>query len=202
MPTAHSAVRAGFCQGRWAAWRGRGRSPREGGAQPGTAVGEAAAEPAAAGGVAKPRATSGGWCCAPWASPQPSSQPAANHHGFLLLALAPGAGPWLGSWRQPGGWRPTQTSCTFMHPPGNRAVRGIGRPAAAAEGCFALLWVLLWEEQGLVSACSFFFLTALLCMQLETFPACWQLHGKAAGMFIGLGFFSPSFFPVAGGACC
>lgn len=59
----------------------------------------------------------------------------------------------------------------FMCPPGNWAVRGTGCPPTA-EGCFALLCILLWKEQGLVSACSFFFLAALLCMQLETLPAC------------------------------
>lgn len=31
-----------------------------------------------------------------------------------------------------------------------------------AERCFALLWILLWKEQGLVSACSFLSLAALL----------------------------------------
>lgn len=36
------------------------------------------------------------------ASPQPSSEPATNHHGFLLLEQAPGADILLGSWTQTG----------------------------------------------------------------------------------------------------
>lgn len=49
-------MKAGFCWGCWAAWRGRGYFPQEAGSQLGRSVGEAAAESAAAGGITKPRA--------------------------------------------------------------------------------------------------------------------------------------------------
>jgi len=105
LPVTHSAPEAGLHQGHWAAWRGRSRSPGEGGAQLGTGMGEAAAEPAAAGGIVKPRAGQRAAAGAV-ASPQPSPEPATNRQGFLLLEPAPGPGCVLGRWGRPGDRRP------------------------------------------------------------------------------------------------
>lgn len=76
-------------------------------------------------------------------------------------------------WKLESAWGP-EAHLDQLHsyvPSWEPAVGGTS-PLPAPEPCFALLCVLLCKEHDLVSACSFFFLAALLCMQLETLPAC------------------------------
>lgn len=83
------------------------------------------------------RAASGGWCCALWASPQPSSEPATNHHGFLLLELAPGAVPFAWKLGSALGTRgPFEPAARLCAPLGTRQSEG---PAARPLPRAALL---------------------------------------------------------------
>lgn len=160
-------MKAGFCQECWAAWKGGGCSPWEGGAQLSTAEGS----PSHGHLEHILRAVRSGWCCT--LRPVPSQ---ALSQPQIIMDFS--------SWSQ----RQGQTFCLeaglrlepesiWTSSPGNWAVRGSSHLPAAGS-CFALLCVL-WKEQVWFHHIPFSSLQPFsVCSQKPSLPA-----GSCTGSF-------------------
>lgn len=112
------------------------------------------------------RAASGGWCCAPRASPQPSSEPATIHHGFVLPE------PALFAWKLELAWGPeARVDQLHIYVPPWEPDSQRDRPPVCCQGllCFAVCFVV---ERAGFGFSMFLFLPCSTFMYAARNPPC------------------------------